>query len=55
MYLVSRLCVQYDITLNMSQPSRIDPNLSAYNQLKKFDFNTTLLAPLETRVLIHEK
>ena len=41
-----RLLPQAELTLNLLQPSRLNPKLSAYAQLEgTFDFNCTPLAP----------
>ena len=51
-----RLLPQAELTLNLLQPSRLNPKLSAYAQLEgAFDFNRTPLAPPGTRVIVHEK
>ena len=51
-----RLQPQAELTLNLLQPSRLNPKLSAYAQLEgAFDFNRTLLAPPGTQVIVHEK
>ena len=43
------------ITLNMLRPSRINPKLSAYNQIwGNFDYNKTPLAPPGCKVVVHE-
>jgi hypothetical protein len=50
-----RLITQAVMTLNMLLPSRINPKLSAYNQIwVNFNFNTTPLAPPGCRVVVHE-
>jgi hypothetical protein len=42
--------------LNMCRPSRINPKLSAYQQvLGNFDFNKTALAPPGCKVVVHER
>ena len=44
------------MTLNMVRRSRIDPKMSAYTQLLGlFDYNRTPLAPLGTKVFVHER
>ena len=44
------------MTLNMLRRSRINPKMSAYTQLfGSFDYNTTPLAPLETKAFVHEQ
>ena len=47
---------QAELTLNMLRTSRINPNLSAYEQINgTHDFNATPLAPPGTRSIAHEK
>ena len=47
---------QAELTLNMLRMSRINPNLSAHEQLHGIhDFNTTPLAPPGTKCIAHEK
>ena len=47
---------QCDYTLNMIRASRLHPTLSIYHQLhKQFNFNTTPMVPLDTKIIIHEK
>ena len=44
------------ITLNLLHSSRLHLNPSAYSQVQgHFDFNRTPLAPLGTKVMVHEK
>jgi hypothetical protein len=44
------------MTLNMCRPSRINPKLSAYQQVwGNFDFNKTPLAPPGCKVVVHER
>ena len=44
------------LTLNMLQPSRINPAKSAYNELwGNFDFNKTPLAPPGCLIVAHER
>ena len=44
------------MTLNMLQQLRINPKSSTYMQLfGVFDYNVTLIAPLGTKVFIHEQ
>jgi hypothetical protein len=51
-----RLIKQAVMTLNMCQPSRINPKLSAYQQeWGNFDFNKTPLAPPGCKVVVHER
>jgi hypothetical protein len=55
-HLWCRLIPQAVLTLNMLRKSRINPKLSAYNQLfGNFDFNATPLAPLGTKVIAYER
>ena len=55
-YLWCRLIHQAVITLNMLRKSRINPKLSAYAQVfGEFNYNRTPLAPLGTKVIIHER
>ena len=43
------------MTLNLLCMSRINPQLSAYSQLwGNFSFNHTPIAPMSTKLLIHE-
>ena len=50
------LIPQSIITLNMLQPSRINPNLSVYMQIwGNFDFNKTPLAPIGCKAIIHDQ
>ena len=47
---------QAELTLNMLHTSRINPNLSAHEQLHGIhDFNATPLAPPGTKCIAHEK
>jgi hypothetical protein len=56
LHLWDRLTPHAFITLNLLRQSRINPQLSAYAQLNgPFDFNRTPVAPLEARVIFHEK
>jgi hypothetical protein len=51
-----RLIKQVVMTLNMCRPSRINPKLSAYQQVcRNFDFNKTPLAPPGCKVVVHER
>ena len=51
-----RLLKQAVMTLNMCRPSRINPKLSAYQQVwGNFDFNKTPLAPPGCKVVVHER
>ena len=54
--LLDKLVPQATLTLNLLRTSRLNPNLSAYSQIfGSFDFNRTPIAPLGTKLLIHEK
>jgi len=56
LHLWCRLLPQATTTLNLLRQSRINPKLSAEAQLNgAFDFNKTPMAPLGTKVVIHEK
>jgi hypothetical protein len=51
-----RLIRQAVMTLNMCRASRINPKLSAYQQIwGNFDFNRTPMAPPGCRVIVHER
>jgi len=55
-YLWCQFIPQTVMTLNMLRQSRINPKLSAHDQLfGTFNYNRTPLAPLGTKVIIHEK
>ena len=55
MRLWCRLIPLATTTLNLQRPSRINPNLSAEVLLNgAFDYNKTMLAPPDTKVLLHE-
>ena len=55
-HLWCRLLDQAELTLNMLCTSRINPNLSAHEQLLVIhDFNATPLAPAGTKCITHEK
>ena len=55
LYLWDRLLPQAMLTLNLLRTSRINPRLSAEEQLNGiFDFNRTPIGPLGTRVVVHE-
>ena len=55
-YLWCRLIPQAVQTLNFLRKSRINPKLSAHDQVfGVFDYNRTPLAPLGTKVVIHER
>ena len=56
LHLWCRLLDQAELTLNMLRTSRINPNLSAHEQLHGIhDFNATPLAPPGTKCIAHEK
>ena len=56
LHLWCRLLDQAELTLNMLCTSRINPNLSAHEQLHGIhDFNATPLAPPGTKCIAHEK
>ena len=51
-----RLVPQAVMTLNMVRPSRINPRLSAYNQIHGiFNYEKTPLAPPGCQVIVHER
>ena len=55
-YLWCQLVPQAVITLNMLRQSRINPKLSAHDQVfGTFNYQRTPLAPLGTKVIIHER
>ena len=56
LHLWCRLLDQAELTLNMLRTSRLNPNLSAHEQLHgSHDFNATPLAPPGTKCIAHEK
>ena len=56
LHLWCRLLDQAELTLNMLRMSRINPNLSAHEEINStHDFNATPLAPPATRCIGHEK
>ena len=56
LHLWCRLLDQAELTLNMLRTSRINPNLSAHEQIHgTHDVNATPLAPPGTRCIAHEK
>ena len=56
LHLWDRLLPQCTLTLNLLRPSRLNPAISAQEQLNgRFDFNRTPLAPPGHRVLVHVK
>ena len=51
-----RLLPQAFITLNLLCTANANPNLSAHSYLfGNFDFNRTLMAPLGSKIVIHQK
>ena len=55
-YLWDRLLTQVTMTLNMLRRSRLNPGLSAYDQVDGIhNFEQTPLGPLECKMQIHEK
>jgi hypothetical protein len=51
-----KLLQQTNLTLNLLRPSRLNPRMSAEAMMNgPFDFNRTPIAPLGTKVLVHEK
>ena len=53
-WLWCQILPQVIITLNMLQPSRINPKLSAYEQIfRVFDYNRTPLAQIGTKTVVH--
>ena len=56
MHLWYRLLDQADRTLNLLQPARINPTLSAYNMIwGKFYFNRTPMGSPGCKIIFHEK
>lgn len=56
LYLWDKLIPQAKLTLNMLRGSRMNPKLSAWDQVcGVFDYNATPLGPPGTRILVHEK
>jgi hypothetical protein len=56
LHLWTYLVEQATITINLLSAPRRDPQVSAYSILEgQFNFNATPMAPLGTKVLIHEK
>ena len=54
MHLWDRTIPQAELTLNLMQGSRINPKLSAWEQLhRRYDFIRMPLAPTGTKVLAH--
>ena len=50
-----RLIEQTNLTLNLLRQSRLNPKMSAEAMMNDpFDFNRTPIAPLGTKVLVHE-
>ena len=55
-FLWCEIIPQANTTLHMLQSSHINPWLSAYEELfEVFNFNKKFLAPIGTKVIIHEK
>ena len=55
LHLWDRLIPHATLTLNLLRPSCLNPRLLAEAQLNgAFDFNRTPLAPLGTRVIVHD-
>jgi len=53
---LDRLIAQAELTFNLIRPARLNPKLSAHAYLSgPFDFNKTPLAPLGTRVVVHDR
>ena len=51
-----KLLEQTKLTLNLLRPSHLNPRMSAEAIMNgPFDFNRTPIAPLGTKVLVHEK
>ena len=51
-----RFQLQWELTLNLLRGSAINPSISAWHQVNgRFDWNRTPLAPIGTRVIIHER
>ena len=56
MHLWDRTIPQAELTLNLLRQSRINPNLTAWEQIHgKFDFNSTPIAPPGIRVKAHAR
>ena len=56
LYLWDKLLPQAELTLNMLRGSRMNPKLSAWDQVcGVYDYNRTPIGPPGTRVLVHEK
>ena len=56
MHIWCQFIPQACLVLNLLRQSRINPKLSAYAQVPRaYDFNSTPVAPLGTRVVLHEK
>lgn len=55
-YIWDELLPQAEITLNLLRASRVNPYISAYQQLMgPYDFNKSPMAPPGIKVLVHEK
>ena len=56
MYLWAKTIPQAELTLNLLRGSRINPQLSAWEQLHgRYDYNATPIAPPGTKCLVHVK
>jgi hypothetical protein len=56
LYLWDKLIFQAELTLNMLRGSRMNPKLSAWNQVSGvYDYNSTPIGPPGTHVVVHEK
>jgi hypothetical protein len=56
MHLWDKTCQQAELTLNILRGSRINPKLSAWEQIHgRYDFNKCPIAPPGIKVLAHEK
>ena len=57
LYLWDKLLPQAELTLNVLRGSRLNPKLSAWDQVcgAVYDYNCTPIGPPGTRVLVHEK
>ena len=56
MYLWSHTTPQAEFTLNLIRGSRINPKLSAWEQIEgRYDYNATPIAPPGTKCLAHNK
>jgi hypothetical protein len=56
LYLWNKLIIQAELTLNMLRGSRMNPKLSARDQVSSvYDYNSTPIGPPGTHVVVHEK